>query len=304
MSMAQKSKKHVRFYFEVTVSCLIPPIPRHQRKGMSNGKWEKKYLERVAEDLKNKIASAGFDAAYREHAPIDSAARLYAARLIVSALHQFPVAQMFSVEMGSKFRVSKTALTKARLGLEKKIAGLLENDYVMIKIVYEYAASRFFVFEVYMEGYLGIKHVITAEEIKDADGSIRGAIEAFNVEVAEYFEIGGFKLSPRASQRRPKNDIYWFDIYAARAFGFDEHEVHGEMVRLEQGMPHSNAVLLGIDCDDDVLARAVSGELDGLRWHCSNLGFNADVVDFSLEFIDYDEDFLEYDDNLVQSPRR
>lgn len=302
--MAEKFKKHVRYYFEVTVSCLIPLIPRHQRKGMSNDEWEKNYLERVAEDLKNKIASAGFDAAYREHAPLDSAARLYAARFIVSALYPFPVAQMFSVKMGSKFRVSNKALTKARLDLEKKIADLLENDYVVIKIAYEYATSRFFVFEVYMEGYLRIKHVITAAEINDADGSIRGAIEAFNAEVVEYFETGNFELYPRASQRRPKDNIYWFDIYAARSFSFDEHEVYGEIVRLEQGMPHSEAVWLGIDCEDDVLARAVSGEQDSLEWYCSNLPLDADVVDFSLEFIDYDEEFLEFDDNLIQSPRQ
>lgn len=304
MIMAQKFKKHVRFYFEVTVSCLIPLIPRHQRKGMSNDKWEKNYLERVAEDLKNKIASAGFDAAYREHAPLDNAARLYAVRFIVSALYPFPVAQMFSVKMGAKFRVSNKALTKAKLELEKKIADLLENDYVITKIAYEYAASRFFIFEVYMEGYLGLKHVITAAEINDADGSIRGAIEAFNAEVAEYFETGSFELYPKASQRRPKDHIYWFDIYAARSFCFDEHEVRGGMVRLEQDMPHSEAVWLGIDCEDDVLTRAVSGELNELEWYCSNLGLNADVVDFSLEFIDYDEDFLEFDDNLIQSPRR
>lgn len=304
MIVAQKFEKHVRFYFEVTVSCLIPPIPRQQRKGVSSDQWEKNYLERVTEDLKDKMASAGFDAAYREHAPLDSAARLYTARFIVSALHPFPVAQMFSVKMGSKFRVSNTGLTKAKHNLEKKIAGLLENDYVVTAIVYEYAASRSFAFEVYMGGHLGLKHVISAAEINDADGSIRGAIEAFNTEVVEYFETGNFELYPRAGQRRPKDNIYWFDIYAARDFCFDEHEVHGAMAQLEQDMPHTEAILLGIDCDDDVLARAVSGELDGLEWHCSNFDLGADVVDFSLEFIDYDEDFLHYADDLIQTPRR
>jgi hypothetical protein len=302
--MAQEFEKHVRFYFEVTVSCLIPPIPRQQRKGVSSHEWERNFLDRVTEDLKVKMVSLGSDVAYREHAALDSVARIYTARFIVSALHPFPVTQIFLVKMGSKFRLSKTGFTKAKHNLEKKVAGLLENDYVVTAIVYKYAASRCFTFEVYMEGHLGLKHVISAAEINDANGSIRGAIEAFNTEVIEYFETGNFELYPRAGQRRPKDNIYWFDIFAARAFCFYEHEVHGEMAQLEQDMPHTEAILLGIDCDDDVLARAVSGELDGLEWHCSNFNLGADVIDFSLEFIDYDEDFLDYDDDLIQTPRR
>ena len=87
--MPDKSEKHVRFYFSVSISCLIPPNPHGKRGGALDDDWEKECMTRVLCDLKAKLSKDAFDVAYRKHVPLDSARRLYAADFVVSALHMF-----------------------------------------------------------------------------------------------------------------------------------------------------------------------------------------------------------------------
>jgi hypothetical protein len=69
--MSKNSDKYVRFYFGVSVSCLIPPDPREKRDDVSDDKWDDFCLEKLRVDVEAKLSKEGFDVAYRKHAPID-----------------------------------------------------------------------------------------------------------------------------------------------------------------------------------------------------------------------------------------
>ena len=159
--MSRSSKRHVRFYFGVSVSYLIPPNPHGKRDDVSDNKWEDGYLEKLRSDVEAKLSKEGFDVAYRKHAPIDSALRLYAVDFVVSALHPFPAVQFFTPRKGFVgFTVRTKPFSKVKTNLQRKIADALRTDYVMNAIAYEYAASRSFVYEEYLEATLRIRHVI------------------------------------------------------------------------------------------------------------------------------------------------
>jgi hypothetical protein len=73
--MSKNSEKHVRFYFSVTVSYLIPQDPHVKREDISEDKWEDGHLKKLQDDVEARLSKEGFDVAYRKHAPIDSALR-------------------------------------------------------------------------------------------------------------------------------------------------------------------------------------------------------------------------------------
>jgi hypothetical protein len=102
--MADLSDKYVRFYFGVSISCLIPPNPGPHESGGILGPWPKRCLERLRADIEAKISEAGFEVlevAYRKHATIDGALRLYAADFVVSVLHLFPALSSSLLGRGS-----------------------------------------------------------------------------------------------------------------------------------------------------------------------------------------------------------
>ena len=62
--MSRNADKHVRFYFGVSVSYLIPPDPHVKRDDVSDDKWEDGYLEKLRVDIEAKLSKEGFDVAY------------------------------------------------------------------------------------------------------------------------------------------------------------------------------------------------------------------------------------------------
>ncbi|WP_322050172.1 hypothetical protein [Paraburkholderia bannensis] len=294
----RESDQTVRFYFSVSVLCLIPPNPHGARDSVLDAKWEKNRLERVEADLKARLSMVGFDAAYREHMLVDEARRLYVARFAVSAPCSFSAAQVFTARKGySGFRGKKTPLLKAKAIQETKIRDALKRDYVVNAISYEYAASWSFVYEVYMGGIVELKHDISPSEISAAGGSVRDAIEYFNSEVADALEPRGFIVTPKTTARRPKNNVYKFDLYLERCFVFSEEDVSGDLVLLDKGMPLSEAGSLGIDCDDDALRDRVSSAR--IELECCDFPQGSDVIQITLDFVDYDEELYDYSNDLV-----
>ena len=293
--MAEKSDTYVRFYFGVSISYLIPPTPYGKRDPDEN--WADCCLERLRADIEAKISKEGFEVAYRKQATIDSARRQYAADFVVSALHPFPAAQLFTPRKGFfGFSVRTKPFSKVKTILERKIADSMK-DYAVNAIAYEYAASRVFVYEVYLGGTLKIEHVISASDVSEAEGSVRTAIEYFNSEVADLLQTYGWDAYPETTSRRPKDHVYKFELSQTMHIGFPENMVFGEMILMKKDMPQSEASMLRISCGDDVLAEAASGEEDSLRSYLEESGYS--VTELTVECVDYDEELYEYHNELI-----
>jgi predicted nucleic acid-binding Zn finger protein len=291
--------KHVRFYFGVSVSCLIPPNPHGKRDGVSDDDWREDNLRQVSNDLDTKLSEVGFEVAYRKHKPIDGALRLYAADFVVSALHMFPAAQLIAFG-----RVRKGHFSKAKSILESKIANLLKSDYVVNAITYEYAACRTFFFEVYLGGFLELKHVISPNEINAAGGSVREAIEYFNSEVVNLLKECGYDADPQTTRSRPKDSIYKFELSGTKIVDFPENGVFGLLAYMEKDMPRDDAENLYMDCDDQILKISIEVERDrlaGIIFNCflESLPGVVAVIHFSLDFVDCEENICDYYDEGV-----
>jgi hypothetical protein len=299
--MAEKSDNYVRFYFGVSISYLMPPNPYGKHDHAPEEKWARRCFKRLQADIAAKISKEGFEVAYRKHTTIDDALRLYAADFVVSALHPFPAAQLFTPRKGfSGFRVRTKPFSKVKTIFARKIADSLKTDYVVNAIAYEYAASRNFVYEVYLGGTLKIEHVISPNDISDSEGSVRTAIEYFNGEVADFLQTHGWDAFPETTARRPKDGVYEFELYQGIFLGFPENEVFGTIL-MEKDMPLSEASILGIDCDDDSLAEAVSAAEASLR-DLIEIESQYSVTELSVGFVDYDEEL--YDNRAKGQSKR
>src|ERR1700709_1666418 len=117
--MPGESEPYVRFYFSVTISCLIPRNPHGKRDRVPDEKWEEGCLGGVRNDLQAKLSKAEFDVAYRKHVPIGGALRLYEATFGVSALHLFPATQVIIPRPGYVgFTIRKKSFGQARAAFE------------------------------------------------------------------------------------------------------------------------------------------------------------------------------------------
>jgi hypothetical protein len=212
--MVKRSDQFVRFYFEIILSCLIPRDPHLKRGGISRGKWETSFLFRMQSEIEEKFSKEGLDAQYRKYTPINEKLRVYAVHFVVSALHPFPAAQLFVPRGRHEFGVKSKFFVKEKLLIEEKIKKILGKDYVVNAISYQYAASRSFMFFDDMVATLKIKRVISEEEIYEADGLIRGAIENFNNEVTYFLQQYGWLVWPMSTRSRPKDDVYEFEAVA------------------------------------------------------------------------------------------
>jgi hypothetical protein len=295
--MSRNADKHVRFYFGVSVSYLIPQNPHVKRDNVSDDKWEDDYLDGLRVDVEDKLPKEGFDVAYRKHTPIDGALRLYDVDFVVSALHPFPAVQLFTSREGiAGFSVKTEPFSKAKAILERKIADALKLDYVINAIAYEYAASRTFVYEEYLEGDLRIEHIISQSEINDAEGRVREAIEQFNDEVADLLQPCGWDVRPKTTTRRPRDNVYEFELSATKHNSYSEEEVCGSLVLLEKGMSASEAANLGIDTIDPTGTFASNeAELRDILDYDSSYT----VIELTVCWVDYDEDVYEIWDELV-----
>ena len=77
--------KHVRFYFRLSVSHLIPANPHGKKDKILDEEWENEFLKNLQTDVEAKISEKGFDAAYRKHTALNPDVRLYAVDFVVSA---------------------------------------------------------------------------------------------------------------------------------------------------------------------------------------------------------------------------
>jgi len=270
--MPDQSDRHVRFYFGVSISCLIPPNPHGKRDDVPDDVWEDRYLEPLRGDLEARLSKDGFQVIYRKHVPIDGALGLYAADFVVSALHAFPATQVYIPKQGqgrsAEFSVRKKSFSKAKTTLERKIADSLKRDYV-VNVTCEYAASRLFVFEVHLAGDIELEYVMSSSKIKDAGGSVRDAIEYFNDEVVDALKTHGCDAYPKTTRSRPKDHIYKFDVVMAPKWDFPEDQVYGDLALIEKDMPQSEFEILGIDCAMDFISDLISSEQTSLQAWCN-----------------------------------
>lgn len=289
--MPEKDDKHVRFYFGFSISHIIPPNPHTKRDKVSDEDWEDRYLDELRSDVEAKLSKEGFDVAYRKHSPADSGQRLYAVDFVVSALHSFPRVQYFEPNKGFVgFSVRQKPFLKAKDHLEKKIKNALKFDYVVNAVACEYAASRSFVFEEYLGGHIGIEN-----EISDVEDGVRLAIEMFNKEVVAFFEDHGWDAIPKTFARRPKDNVYRFELSTTRYYCYSENQVCGPLVLLEKDMPQGKAEQLGIDyCLFEHTDEVITSELGRIIEYS-----DYNVVELSATWIDYDEDVYEICEELI-----
>jgi hypothetical protein len=300
-AVRDESAKYVRFYFGVSISHLIPPNPygKGGRGRPFRRPWAERCMERLRADIEAKISREGFEVGYRKHVAVNAALRLYAADFVVSTLHRFPAAQIFFPrKKQSDFKVKTKRFSKIKTILQKKIVDLLKIDYVVNSIAYEYAASRDFIYEVYLEGTLIIKHVLSPSDIREAEGSVRMAIENFNSEVVDLLQTYGWEATPETTSRPPKDHAYEFGLYQTRHLAFSENEVFGNMILMTKGMATNRASLLSIDCDDDRLVEAISAVEDELKCFIDSES-SYSVAQLTVGFADYDEELHDYVNELT-----
>jgi hypothetical protein len=65
-----------------------------------------------------------------------------------------------------------------------------------------------------------------------------------------HFASESTTASPETTKRRPKDNIYEFELSASKYNSYSEEEVCNHLVQLEKGMPASEAANLGIDTID------------------------------------------------------
>lgn len=295
--MVKRPDQHVRFYFEVIVSCLIPGDPRRNRDGVSDNVWETPSLLKLQSEIEARFSKEGLDAAYRKHTPINSELCIYAVHFAVSALHRFPAAQLFGRKGDYQFGVKSKFFLKEKLLLQKKIEEILSEEYVVNAISYEYAASRNFLFFDNMVATLKIKHVISKKDIYETNGLIREAIENFNNEVSEFIKEYCWDVWPESTRSRPKDNVYEFELAAEIQRNCSEYEICGAVTLLEKNMTADQASQIGLDSGEPGPAAAhAEAELRDIL----NLESEFQVKELTVNWVDCDEEVHEKDDTLIE----
>ncbi len=289
--------KTVRFYFEVSISCLIPRNPHRRRGGAGDAAWEERQMERVREDLIAALPIKGLDIGYRDHEVVDDLRRLYVAHFVVSVAQNFHAAESWSQRKGeSKFSVKSKRFLTARKDLATKIRNALRDAWVVNAISYEFAASWGFAYEGVMDGVIELRHVISQSDIDAADGSVRQAIEAFNLDVDCRLKNMGFGVNPRTIARRPQDNVYKFDIWRRELCVVWEDDVSGEMALLGEGMDGSDVPYIELKDPRQSFEAYVEMARDSLA--CCDYPEDTELVRATLDLWDYDEDLDHYFDSL------
>jgi hypothetical protein len=269
---------------------LIPPNPHTKREGVLDKEWEDSYLDKLRGDIEKKLSSEGFDVAYRKHKPINISRRLYAVDFVVSILHPFGKIEIARAK-GPNFRIKAGPFSKAKNVIGGKIADALKMDYVINAIAYEYAAYRTFIFEDHLLATLRIRHILTPDEIDMADGKIINAIEFFENEIIDSLGNSGWSGWMKATAKRPKDNIYEFELAMEALNSYSETEVCGSLVLLTKDMSASEAGTLGIDTIDPSDNTAVREE--EFRSFVDQELLGHDIVEASVQWMDYDPDVYE-----------
>jgi hypothetical protein len=295
--MAKRSDQHVRFYFEVIVSCLVPLGPRRNRDRVSDNVRETSSLRKLEGQIEAKFSTEGLDAAYRKHTLINSELRVYSVHFTVSTLHLFPAAQLFGRKGEDQFGVKAKFFLKEKLRLQNKIEKALSQDFVVNAISYEYAASRNFRFYDSMSATLKIKHIISKKSIHEADGRVREAIDNFNIEVSEFLKEHDWDVWSASTRSRPKNNVYEFELAAEIQRNCSEYEICGEVTLLEKNMTADQASHIQLDSGEPGPA-ATNAEAE-LRC-ILDLESEFQVEELTVNWVDCDEEVHEINDNLIE----
>ena len=104
----------------------------------------------------------------------------------------------------------------------------------------------------------------------------------------EAFRDTGWSGWMKSTNRRPKDDIYEFELAVEATNSYSETEVCGPLVLLTKDMPASEAENLCIDTIDPAVGTAqTQAQLEGII-NMELLGH--DIVEATVQWIDYDPD--------------
>ncbi|MFP3637446.1 hypothetical protein [Paraburkholderia sp. SIMBA_054] len=288
----------VRFFFDLSISFLIPRNPHNRRDGISDASWEQSCIDEAASTLAEKLNPRGFDVAYRAHHLVDTEHRLHVVHFAVSAARDFDIRRASAPRKGRPLyalRPGEVATTKSRLGAELRDA--LKGRWVINAITYRYLAAWHFVYEVKMEGVLALRRALGPTDIADAGGSVRDALETFNREVADSLEPLGITAFPHATAKRPKDDIFKFDVYSVQYIAVSEDDVSGDLSLMDGKMSAAEVPYLELKSPNDSFSGEVGDALT--RLECHDYPANADLVSVTLELSDVDEDVVDHVDFLA-----
>ncbi len=144
-------------------------------------------------------------------------------------------------------------------------------------------------------GSVGIEHVLSQSEIDEAGGRVGDAIEQFNNEVVDFLASYGWDALPETTTRRPKDNVFNFEVSATKFYGHAETDVCGPLVELKKGTSATEAADLGIDTAGWPDANDGENELRDILETDSPYK----VVHLSVSCVDYDEDVCDVYDELI-----
>ncbi len=283
----------VRFFFDLSISYLIPRNPHNRRDGITDASWEQGWTDEATSGLAEVLKSRGFEIAYRTHQLVDKEHRLYAVHFAVSAARVFDVQRASVRRKGrAQYAPRPSELARKKSQLEADLRGALQDRWVANAITYNYAAAWHFTFEVKIEGVVALRRVFAQDDIADAGGSVRDAIESFNSDVADSLEPLGFSAFPRSTARRPKDDIYRFDVLSVQYLCVPEDNVCGDLSLMTRNMSAKEFPYLEIKNAQDSFSGHVEDALTMLEYH--DYPESADVVSATLELGEVDEEICEH----------
>jgi hypothetical protein len=290
--MAKIINLPVRFYFSISISCLIPSNPSDNVDEFTDVEWERLSIRKLEAELEGILSEHGLEIAYVSHKSIKATYRLFAARFTVSRLHSFHNAEV-SRRDG---KVKKTALEKTKIKISNQIIDTLKPNYVVTDISYKCAVSRTFQFMILFHGDIEISHQIDSADVADV-GSVRDAIEMFFDQLTDCAAECGYEIYPDSSSapsRRPKNHIYKFTILREAYLTSPEDEVIcSNFAALNTGVNYDH--LEELDFTKNALSEFIQWERDVLErmveWE---IGQKYTVLNYALDFIDYDEDYTDF----------
>ena len=294
-----KESKAVRFYFELGIDYVFPENPKTH--AYSDDEWITARCESLGVDIQKKLSSNFDEIQFSRFNKIIPNANIFTIYFTISKCHDFISNEICSPKKSyTELRIKKYPLSKARESIEKDIRSLLFDDYFIASLLLKYIASRDFVYEIYLGGFVTVERIFTPDEIRDV-GGMSFALDIFvekMISALEYCGMHGDIRQPIV--RRNRNNIYVFEVGATCHYGFSEREVVGEMALLEHDMSIEEVQMIGIDNQGDALATrtADSKSIYGSMLE-DNLPAGVNLLNFEFDFIDQDDDVYDLDYELL-----
>jgi hypothetical protein len=289
---AQEHTEFVRFYFEASIAYLIPRNPRRTApsdRHLTGAEWEAERFEALRMDLAATLSKFGFDVAYVRRNIIDRKNRLFEAIFAVSSPCSIQVTKERLSARDRQVKHEKSLL-------QQKLVKVLGETWVIRSVKYEFVAAWAFEFEAYLGGTVQLRRVFSSDDLRDA-GGVRDAIESFNNEVVDALSPSGFVAIPQNTMRRPKNDVYSYEVVRTTFCLLSDDDVTGNLSLMKKKMTPSNQPYLAWSQPELSISSYVEDVKLELEIHDFPPG--ADFVAASLELIDWNEDIEMFHDNLA-----